>query len=624
MEVCLVERQESRIRCAPDLGIAYLTGICKERAFDVSLVQSSPRTLYDSLVRDVDSIFPVFYKDKKYSTIIEENGESWFKEFLAKAYDLITSNEITNKVNPEVLVELWGLTSFLKEKVWSAFLSEDFGFKNRLYQEIEKSSPDVVGFSFWNFYDHSPIYNSLKILIDDIRENLGVPIVIGGPGTVNKRTRADIFKVFQPDYVVHHEGELAFVELLDMLEGGEIKKIPNLSYIENKKIVDGNSKPIDTPDILPLPDFSLYDLDSFFLPVRVLPMMTARGCEWGLCAFCDHHATYPAYNEFSVDRVLGTIEHYKERYKTDLIMFHDETLSARRARVLTEAFSKQDWDNTFFYSYAYPRGYDYRLLHKMYEVGFRTLVWGVESGCQEILNSMQKGTNVEEIEKILRASYKTGITNVCFIFFGFPGETPENARETVDFLSRNSTCIERHSVGLFYLTDDSPIGKNPERWGLECTSSGGYKIKEGMQEKESKEFLKKIGKLVSKGELKTSADTMYYMPGDTEFRAYFFMQCAYGETSEPDFSDGALVPVGNGLLEGNKLRPSFFPLDSPRRELQLNDKTLDIYKKCDGRNDITKLIGEFKDKNLVKKTLSDLLNESYLVFFKRKFLRCDQ
>lgn len=589
MRLTLVERQEARLRCVPDLGLAYLIGQCRQEGVKVSLVQGSPKTL-DCLLDD--SVFDIFAKG--YKDVVRERGEAWFKEFLRFSHGMAISNNIWDKTNPEALEDLWGLLTFMRDNVWPQWLPD------YLFNEIEKTKPDVVGFSLWDFYENPGISAVTKSIIERLKQDShmrGLPkgqpdpssgtkvrVLVGGPGTVTQTARNDILDLFNPDYIVHHEGEGALVELLDMIEKGAITDRPNISY----KGHDAMTKPIDDLNSLALPDFSDYDLDEFFLPVRALPLMTARGCDWARCAFCNHYATYKGYRELSPERVQESVEYYKQKYKTELIMLHDETLSHKRARALVEHLP-----DAYYYSYAYPSGYDKDLLKRMYDKGFRVLVWGVESGSQGVLNRMRKGTSINQVERILKDAHSVGITNVAFIMFGFPGETKGQAEETVDFLKRNAQYIERHATTLFRLAEDSPIWNEPENWGVKKLDAGQFKVEGGMKRDEVRKFLKEL----NKRKIKTSADTKYYMPGDSEFRPYLFMQVVYGEQAGE-------YPVRNGILVGNEIWPSLLMKDVSRPKLSLDDGQLETYEKCDGKH---------------KLNATEFEPYPYVVFYRRPF-----
>ena len=578
MRLTLIERQDPAIRCVPDLGIAHLLGQCRAHSVDVTLIQGSPETLKCLIDPQVFGIF-----SHRYADIVKERGESWFREFLRFNYDIATSNNISDKTNPEALNDLWGLATFMREQVWPKWLP------GHLFKEISKTKPDTIGFSLWDFYDHPKISAAISSLIERVKVELDVPVIVGGPGTVTKAARQDIMNLFKPDFIVHHEGEKALIDVLDMVESGKTERKNNMSFAG----YDGETKPIEDLDSLALPDFSQNDLDTFFLPVRVLPMMTSRGCPWAACAFCNHHATYKGYREHSAGRVAETIELYKNKYKTEMVMLHDETFTSSRARAIID-----DIPEAYYYSYAYPKGFDMPLLKKMHEKGFRVLVWGVESGCQPVLNSMRKGTDINEVERIIRDAHSVGITNVAFILFGFPGETREQAGETVEFLKRNSKYLERHASTVFRLQENSPVWQKPELWGVTKLSGNElsntehndnklrnaklgntelsnteYSVKSGMSHDDVMAFLSDLGKTG----VKTSANTKYYMPGDSEFRPYFFMQVVYGEGSGD-------YPVRSGVLVGDTIWPSLLMQNVSRPKLRLDPRQKTQYLLCDGKH----------------------------------------
>ncbi len=549
MRLTLVERQEARLRCVPDLGIAHLLGQCKKEGITANLVQGSPETLKCLLD---DSVFDLFADE--YKNVVKERGETWFKDFLRFNYEIATSSEISDKTNPESLEDLWQLTTYMRDKVWPVWLPE------QLYSKIEKTKPDVVGFSLWDFYSYPQLNKALVSIMERLKQESGMRVLVGGPGTTTQTSRKEIQKIFNPDYIVHHEGEEALIKLLENSD----RRIPNVST----KDYDSECKPVKDLDALAIPDFSQYDLDSFFLPERVLPLMTSRGCDWSRCAFCNHHASYKGYREHSPERVAEVIETYKKKYNTEMIMFHDETFTSDHARRLTDHLPQ-----AYYYSYASPKGFDKPLLKKMYDKGFRVLVWGVESGSQEVLNSMRKGTDIREVERIIRDAHGVGITNVTFIMFGFPGETKEQARETVEFLRRNSQYIERHATTQFMLMESSPIWINPDMWGVKIKKNFNYSVKDGMSPKDVGKFLQEL----NKENVKTAANTKYYMPGDSEFRPYFFMQVAHGEGS-------GNYPVRNGILSGNEILPSLLLKNVSRPRIELSEKDQKLYEKCDGKH----------------------------------------
>src|SRR5437016_5260068 len=77
---------------------------------------------------------------------------------------------------------------------------------------------------------------------------------------------------------------------------------------------------------LPLPDFDGFPLDSYFVPVRILPYLATRGCYWGRCTFCDHGQGYfDQYRGMPAHEVVRQIKALKEKYHAEHFLFADES-----------------------------------------------------------------------------------------------------------------------------------------------------------------------------------------------------------------------------------------------------------------------------------------------------------
>jgi anaerobic magnesium-protoporphyrin IX monomethyl ester cyclase len=90
--------------------------------------------------------------------------------------------------------------------------------------------------------------------------------------------------------------------------------------------------------------------------------------------------------------------------------------------------------------------------------------WAVESGCQRVLDAMDKGTNLKLIETVLQNSKQAGIWNHAFIVIGFPSEEREEAEQTLDFVRRHSSLIDSIHDSLFALGKYTRVEREPERF----------------------------------------------------------------------------------------------------------------------------------------------------------------
>jgi radical SAM superfamily enzyme YgiQ (UPF0313 family) len=101
-----------------------------------------------------------------------------------------------------------------------------------------------------------------------------------------------------------------------------------------------------------------------------------------------------------------------------------------------------------------------------YASGCRYLHFGFESGNQRILKLMDKATKLDAIETNLRMSSEAGIWNHIMGFFGFPGETKNEAEDSKHFVFKNREHV--HSLGFmtYVLGKYSPVAFEPEKYGV--------------------------------------------------------------------------------------------------------------------------------------------------------------
>ena len=102
----------------------------------------------------------------------------------------------------------------------------------------------------------------------------------------------------------------------------------------------------------------------------------------------------------------------------------------------------------------------------MYDGGCRMIFFGLESASEAIMQRMLKGTQLEHMHRILRESTAAGIWNHTFFFFGFPGETLDDAQQTVNFLYQHKYHVNSAGFGTFLLELDAPVHLAPASFGV--------------------------------------------------------------------------------------------------------------------------------------------------------------
>ena len=271
------------------------------------------------------------------------------------------------------------------------------------------------------------------------------------------------------DSAVVYEGESAYLQLTEAVKsGGDFAKLPNLIYKDESGIRVNKEVCAETLSELPPPDFDGLPLEKYFVPHLILPYLATRGCYYGRCTFCDHFQGYvEGFRTKQVDQITEEIKFLKDKYGTRFFHFTDESYPP----ALFQKLSRKLIDDKLDIAWTTHMRFEESLLDEQVwqdvgESGCKYLHFGYESGNQRVLKLMDKSTKLDAIETNLRMSSEAGIWNHLMGFFGFPGETNEEADDSKAFVEKNSAHI--HSLGFmtFVLGKYSPIAFEPEKYGV--------------------------------------------------------------------------------------------------------------------------------------------------------------
>jgi len=219
------------------------------------------------------------------------------------------------------------------------------------------------------------------------------------------------------------------------------------------------------------PDFSDLPLDRYWSHTKVLPYLVAHGCRWGKCTFCSHHLTYDGYRTSAMDQVVADIQNLSQKHNAEYVSFCDEYLTPKQLDEFADGVLEREipirWST---FARPEPHFQNRQFTDKLYAAGCRMLFFGLESGSQRVLKSMQKGTLVANFRPILRACKESGIALRHDFMVGFPGETEEDVSKTYSFIRDNRDVIDTpfssYSVAIFELRSGIPVECESERYQI--------------------------------------------------------------------------------------------------------------------------------------------------------------
>jgi anaerobic magnesium-protoporphyrin IX monomethyl ester cyclase len=295
---------------------------------------------------------------------------------------------------------------------------------------VGKVDPDVVGIT-----STTPSFSEackMARVVKDLKPECMV--VMGGPHV----SFEDYSTLESPyvDVVVRGEGELTMRDLVTRLEKGEsLSKVLGITY-KVKGVVRRNP---DRPFI--------EDLDALFVSYHKLPMsrykfegenyatiVSSRGCPYG-CVFCSSSLLHgKKWRCQSAERVGREVRFLIDEYGVKHIEFLDDlfTFNNKRVEEICRIFHREKLDVQWFCS-SRVNTITNELMAKMRRAGCVGIYFGVESGCQRILNILRKGIKIQQAVEAVRGAKEVGIETVATFILGIPGETVDDIRQTIRF-----------------------------------------------------------------------------------------------------------------------------------------------------------------------------------------------
>ncbi|TET32925.1 MAG: radical SAM protein [Planctomycetota bacterium] len=315
---------------------------------------------------------------------------------------------------------------------------------------VKDLGPEVIGISVRNIDDQNrqgPAFflPDVKEVVDICREATGATIVLGGAGY--SIFPQDALEFLGADMGIQGEGEKTFTALLERLESGaDISDLPNL-YLPGGKATGGREFAEDLGE-LPLPDDDMLAANYTPGPDLWIPLQTRRGCSFG-CSYCSTSIIEgDEVRSRSPEPVVKYMAKQAEAgFRRFFFVDNNFNVPASHAReicrLLVEADLGVEWRCIFN-----PMQPDGELIREMVAAGCVEVSMGFESGCEKILQNMNKRFTLDDIRKSSELLGACGVRRMGFLLLGGPGETRESVEESLDFAESLDLEMMKVTVGI--------------------------------------------------------------------------------------------------------------------------------------------------------------------------------
>ncbi len=290
-------------------------------------------------------------------------------------------------------------------------------------------------------------YAEVKRVTRLVRESSPKCVIVSGNSVATTIPKI-LLTTTEVDIAVMGEGDVTVVELFEALSCKQPwKHIAGISYMEGDALVTTANRPIiPNLDDIGFPDWNMFDVaryNNISMAQTVaeqenqihMPLNGARGCPHN-CTFCYHVFKGKPYRKYSESIIMDEFVRLTEQYGATLISFWDELSFPdipsveRMALALEKLPFKTSWRAT-------SRGNlfgkeDIPLIEQLRDTGCTSVSFSIENADADILKAMNKKIDHKKTIINSHALHAAGVTPLTSIIFGYPQETPQSIKATLD------------------------------------------------------------------------------------------------------------------------------------------------------------------------------------------------
>lgn len=371
---------------------------------------------------------------------------------LTHSYHLYYDRKQVRKMQPYPPLGTLYAAALLREKGYSVALFDSMlespapGFSDA----VARTQPRVVAIyeDNFNFLSKMCLNRMRQIAFDmiDTARASGATVVVNGSDATDHC--AD-YLARGVSYILLGEAEWTLLDLVHALvgrSGHDAGEIPGLAYTERSgsQIVRTTARTtMKGLDLLPFPARDLVDIGRYKTAWEeahgffALNLVASRGCPYK-CNWCAKPIYGNSFNVRSPECVATEMLDLRDRFGADYLWFADDLFGIREEWVQELAgHVEQKKAVVPFKMQSRVDLIQEDTVRALQRAGCAEVWMGVESGSQKILDAMDKGTRVSQIESANERLKSSGIRSCYFLQFGYPGETWNDIEETIRLVREN-------------------------------------------------------------------------------------------------------------------------------------------------------------------------------------------
>ena len=331
------------------------------------------------------------------------------------------------------------------------------------------------------------VYAALRMAQAMKAENPAIKIGLGG-GYVNTELR----ELAEPrlfdfvDFVTLDSGERPLLCLIEHLQGkrGPQRLVRTFTRNAEGKVQYTNWAEPDVPfgdvgtptwDGLPLHSYlSLLDMlnpmHRLWSDGRWNKLTVAHGCYWKKCSFCDVSLDYISrYENATATELVNRIEQIVAETGQTGFHFVDEAAPPKALKALAQELIARNVSISWWGNIRFEKSFTPELCQLLADSGCIAVSGGLEVASDRLLNLMKKGVSVEQVARVTKGFTDAGVLVHAYLMYGFPTQTVQDTVDALEYVRQlfAEGCIQSGYFHRFACTVHSPVGKNPEEYGIQ-------------------------------------------------------------------------------------------------------------------------------------------------------------
>jgi anaerobic magnesium-protoporphyrin IX monomethyl ester cyclase len=284
-------------------------------------------------------------------------------------------------------------------------------------------------------------------------------IVLGGPH-VSALPERTLQEISHADVACMGEGEQTMLELARIADQADLSGLMGICFRRDDGLVVRNAERpfIKDLDTIPPPARHLLPIDKYHLTASRVSgsafcptIIVARGCPFG-CTYCSRTfgRTFRAH---SIERIMSEIEYLVETYDIRQLNIEADTLTVKKSflRALCEAFIERGLATRIHWTCeSRVDTVDADILALMRKAGCWQISYGVETGSQRLLDLINKGVTLAQVEQAFRLTKAVGISIRGFFMLGLPTETRSESMATIAFAKKLDPLWAQFTITVPY------------------------------------------------------------------------------------------------------------------------------------------------------------------------------